>query len=62
MRILTDEMSERIQNDQVYKLLTGSSRGKDARLVRESAAFEKWIAGVHRKERAAIRRERQSCR
>ena len=62
MRIITDELLEKIQNDQVYKLLTGASRCEDARLVRESAIFEKWIAGVHRRERAAIRRERMSCR
>lgn len=62
MRIVTDELLEKIQNDQVYKLLTGSSRCEDARLVEESAIFEKWIAAVHRRERAAIRRERMSCR
>ena len=61
MRIVTDELLEKIQNDQVYKLLTGASRCEDARLVKESEIFEKWIAGVHRRERAAIRRERLSC-
>ena len=61
MRILTDDLMERIQNDQVYKILTSSSRCEDARLVKESEIFEKWIAGVHRRERAAIRRERLSC-
>ena len=63
MRILTDSMLKTIQADEVYKLLmTTSSAREDARLVKESAQFEKWIAGVHRRERAAIRRERASCR
>lgn len=61
MRILTDVMLERIQNDQVYKLLTSPSSREDARLAKESAIFEKWIAGVHRRERAAICRERRLC-
>ena len=60
MRILTDELIDRIKSDQVYQLLTCSSCD-DARLAKESAIFEKWIAGVHRRERAAIRRERHLC-
>ena len=62
MRILRDEFLERVRNDQVYKILTDSSRREDARLVEDSMLFEKWIAGVHRKERAAIRRRIQPCR
>ena len=62
MRILRDGFLERVRNDQVYKILTDPSRREDARLVEDSMLFEKWIAGVHRKERAAIRRRVQSCR
>ena len=58
MRILTDQLLEKIRSDQVYKLLIHPSSCEDARLAKESAAFEKWIAGEHRRERAAIRRER----
>lgn len=61
MRILTDQLLEKIRNDQVYKLLMSSSSCKDTRLAKESEAFEKWIAGEHRRERAAIRRERHLC-
>lgn len=61
MRILTEELLGKIRSDQVYKLLTGLSSCEDARLVKESAVFEKWIAGVHRRERAAICRERRLC-
>lgn len=61
MRILTEELLGKIRSDQVYKLLTGSSSCEDTRLVKESMAFEKWIAGVHRRERAAICRERRLC-
>ena len=62
MRILSDQMLEQLRSDQVYKLLVHPSSCEDARLAKESVAFEKWIAGEHRRERAAIRRERQPCR
>ena len=58
MRILTDQLLEKIRSDQVYKFLMHPSSCEDARLAKESEAFEKWIAGEHRRERAAIRRER----
>ena len=61
MRILTDQLLEQIRNDQVYKFLIHPSSCEDARLAKESEAFEKWIAGEHRRERAAIRRERRLC-
>lgn len=61
MRILTDELLKKIQNDQVFKLLTGSCHCADSRLEKESAIFENWIAGVHRRERAALRRGRHLC-
>lgn len=61
MRILRDGFLKRVKNNQVYKILTDSSCREDARLVEDSKLFEKWIAGVHRKERAAIRRRLQPC-
>ena len=61
MRILTDQLLKKIRNDQVFKLLTSPSSCEDARLAKESVIFEKWIAGVHRRERAAIRRGRHLC-
>ena len=61
MIILTDQLLEKIRSDQVYKLLMSSSTCDDARLAKESVAFEKWIAGEHRRERAAICRGRQLC-
>lgn len=61
MRMLTEELLGKIRSDQVYKLLTDSSSCEDIRLAKESMAFEKWIAGEHRRERAAICRERRLC-
>ena len=61
MRILTDQLVEKIRSGRVYKLLIRPSSSEDVRLAKESEAFEKWIAGEHRRERATIRRERHLC-
>ena len=51
MRILRDGFLKKMpRNNQVYKILTDSSRREDARLTEDSMLFEEWIAGVHRKE------------
>ena len=61
MRIVSELLLEKIRNDQGYKLLMSPSSCEDARLAKESAAFEKWIAREHRRERDASRRERHLC-
>jgi len=58
MRIITDEHEAAMRKNRVYCMIVNTPRPDFTELQKDSDEFERWIAGVHRRERARIAKRR----
>ena len=55
MRTLTPELLSKLEKNKFYRFFVDAPRPDHARLKREAAIFERWIAREHAKERRMVR-------
>jgi len=62
MRIITKEHETAMRKNRVYCLIVNTPRPDFTEMQKDSAEFERWISGVHRRERARIAKRRTQSR
>ena len=55
MRTITPELTRELEKNKFYRFFVDAPRPDHARLKREAAIFERWIAREHAKERRMVR-------
>lgn len=55
MRVLSKEYQEHLKKNEIYQFIVNHPKPDFKELEKESAAFENWISGEHKKEREQLR-------